>query len=132
MPRSSYSLPAIIAPDQGGFCPAEPGQDDLLLELALSVWVRGAELRLVEALGTMLELREAICEVAGFDVADEPIPLVPRDDRLAVVNVARYLAVLAERAARATGEDRAELVTRAFELLGTDSEPLGQIVGRLH
>lgn len=68
-------------------------------------------------------LRDALIAVAGFDRATEPVPFLPRDDRLALLALARHLALLAERAARSTGRPRGELVHAALDLVERRHHP---------
>ncbi len=123
MSRAYTSLPAILASDQGQFCPAASDQEDLLLELALSVWLKTSELGLEEARVTMLAVRRALLELAGFHRRSEPIPLVSRDLRQGLVDLARYLADLGRRGEAATGRPAAELVTEALSLVEATTEP---------
>lgn len=126
MSRSYSSLPAIIASDQDQFCPAAPDQEDLILQLALSVWLKTSEIGLEEARATMLALRRTLLKVAHFDRAQEPIPMVTRDERQTLLSLTRYLAVLADRAGTATGRPVHELAEEALSLVEDLADPVGE------
>ena len=106
--------------------PVDPFSGDLSLELGISVWLHRSRTSLMEARGTLLEIRRVILEVCGLDPATEPVPLVGRSPRLDVVNLVAYIGDLLRRATTVAGcsigtvAERviAELPERADEALG--------------
>jgi hypothetical protein len=83
--------------------PVDPFSGDLSLELGISVWLRRGGTSLLEARGTLLEIRELIIEVCGLDRATEPVPLVGRCPRLDVVNLVAYVGDLLRRGSYEAG-----------------------------
>jgi hypothetical protein len=83
--------------------PVDPFSGDLSLELGISVWLRRSRTSLMEARGTLLEIRRVIVDVCELDPATEPVPLVGRSPRLDVVNLVAYIGDLLRRAAPAGG-----------------------------
>jgi hypothetical protein len=106
--------------------PVDPFSGDLSLELGISVWLHRSRTSLMEARGTLLEIRRVILEVCGLDPATEPVPLIGRSPRLDVVNLVAYVGDLLRRASAGVGwsvravADRviAEMPERADEALG--------------
>jgi hypothetical protein len=106
--------------------PVDPFSGDLSLELGISVWLHRSGTSLMEARGTLIEIRRVILEVCGLDPATEPVPLVGRSPRLDVVNLVAYIGDLLRRATTVAGcsigtvAERviAELPERADEALG--------------
>ena len=106
--------------------PVDPFSGDLSLELGISVWLHRSRTSLMEARGTLLEIRRVILEVCGLDPATEPVPLIGRSPRLDVVNLVAYVGDLLRRASAGVGwsvravSDRviAEMPERADEALG--------------
>ena len=106
--------------------PVEPFSGDLSLELGISVWLHRTGTSLIEARGTLLEIRQVILEVCDLDPATEPVPLVGRSPRVDVVNLVAYTGDLLRRASDEAGwtvwkvVDRvvAELPERKDEALG--------------
>jgi hypothetical protein len=83
--------------------PVDPFSGDLSLELGISVWLHRSGTSLLDARGTLLEIRRVILEVCELDLASEPVPLVGRSPRLDVVNLVAYIGDLLRRAAPAGG-----------------------------
>jgi hypothetical protein len=65
----------------------------------------------------MLLLRTALVRASGLDEQSEPVPLLPPDDRVAVVNMARYLEDLVCRASNHSECSTEDVAERAIELL---------------
>ena len=83
-PMVTARPPASSRPFWAGLAelgPVDPFSGDLSLELGISVWLRRSGTSLVEARGTLLEIRQVILEVCGLDPATEPVPLVGRSPR---------------------------------------------------
>jgi hypothetical protein len=98
--------PGFVGALLGGLAelgPVDPFSGDLSLELGISVWLRRSGTSLMEARGTLLEIRRVILEVCELDPATEPVPLVGRSPRLDVVNLVAYIGDLLRRAAPAGG-----------------------------
>jgi hypothetical protein len=83
--------------------PVDPFSGDLSLELGISVWLRRSGTSLMQARGTLLEIRRVIVEVCDLDPSTEPVPLVGRSPRLDVVNLVVYIGDLLRRAVPAGG-----------------------------
>jgi hypothetical protein len=95
-------VPALL----GGLAelgPVEPFSGDLSLELGISIWLRRSGTSLLEARGTLLEIREVVVRVCGLDPSTEPVPLVGRSPRADVVNLVAYVGDLLRRAAPREG-----------------------------
>ena len=117
-------VPALL----GGLAelgPVEPFSGDLSLELGISIWLRTNGTSLMEARGTLLEVREVILQVCGLDPSTEPVPLVGRSPRCDVVNLVAYVGDLLRRAAPEAGGVQtaveriiAEMPDRLDEALG--------------
>jgi hypothetical protein len=88
--------------------------NQLNLELEVSVWLRrsGAELSSVPR--ALLALRRTLLEVSTLDSSSEPIPLVIADTQLAVANLCVYLHGLIGRAAASMELEPAEFVESAL------------------
>ena len=70
-----------------------------------------------EACDELLVLRRALLQTAPLDAAHEPVPLVVGDRRQALLTLAAYLDDLLERAVRAGGRGREEVVAAAIAWL---------------
>lgn len=92
--------------------------DDLGLLLVLSAWLRTERADLAMAKRRLEGLLGALAEVGGFDPRTEPVPLLPRDDRQAVVALVRYVVRVADRVAAVTGRERAQVVSEAVGAMG--------------
>lgn len=117
-------VPALL----GGLAelgPVEPFSGDLTLELGISVWLRRSGTSLLEARGTLLEVREAILRVGGLDPSTEPVPLVGRSPRCDVVNLVVYVGGLLQRAAPRAGGVQAVVE----QVVGEMPEPQDQALG---
>jgi hypothetical protein len=93
------------------------GSGDLTSLMSISAWMSRAGTDLGDSLEAMLALRSAVIRAAGFDRTSEPVPLVPADDRVAVVNVALYLEGLLWRACEAGGCNATVIASRALGLI---------------
>ena len=91
------------------------GPGDLTSLMSISAWMSTAGTDLGESLDGMLALRSAVIEAAELDRVSEPVPLLPADDRVAIVNLARYLEDLLCRAATAGGCSVTRIATEAME-----------------
>ncbi len=106
--------------------PVEPFSGDLTLELGISLWLHQSGTSLIEARGTLLEIREVILEVCDLDPSTEPVPLVGRSPRLDVVNLVAYTGELLRRASTAAGRGVEAVVERVVaELPDYEDEALG-------
>ena len=83
--------------------PVDPFSGDLSLELGISVWLRRSGTSLMEARGTLLEVRRVILEVCGLDPATRAGAPGRAFPRLDVVNLVAYVGDLLRRAAPAGG-----------------------------
>jgi hypothetical protein len=106
--------------------PVEPFSGDLSLELGLSVWLHTSDTSLLQARGSLMEIRRVILQVCALDPATEPVPLVGRSPRSDVVSLATYLSDLLRRAAAGSARSM-EAVVRAVvaELPPPEDEALG-------
>jgi hypothetical protein len=106
--------------------PVDPFSGDLSLELGISVWLRRSETSLMEARGTLMEVRRLIIEACGLDGATEPVPLVGRSPRLDVVNLVVYVGDLLRRASSEARCTVGTVVERVVaELPEREDEALG-------
>jgi hypothetical protein len=127
----------MVTPDPRGFGaallggltelgPVDPFSGDLTLELGISVWLRRSGTSLMEARGTLLEIRQLVIEVCGLDQATEPVPLVGRSPRLDVLNLVAYLSDLLRRASSEAGCTVRSVVDRVvMDLPGREDAALG-------
>jgi hypothetical protein len=97
--------------------PVDRRQEDLALELGLSLWMRRCGTNLASSRFEAMDAREALLEVAGMDPEIEPIPLVGRSPEADIVNLAGYLSQLIQRAAASCGRDSEVVVELAIETL---------------
>jgi hypothetical protein len=88
--------------------------DDLTLPLSLSVWMRQEGLEASEARTRLQAFLSALSEVGGLDVATEPVPLVPRDERRALLVLTLHAAWLTVRVADLTGRSRGQVSNEAL------------------
>jgi hypothetical protein len=93
------------------------GDQELLLELGLSAWMRRSGVAVGSLRTSMLDIRDALVAAGGLDPDTEPIPLLGRSDRADVLNLAAYLCVLVRRAAISAGCPPAALAERAIAAL---------------
>src|ERR1700758_2428791 len=56
--------------------------DDLTALLYISAWMNIAGAELADCLSAMLRLRTALVLAAGLDERTEPVPLLPRDEKV--------------------------------------------------
>jgi hypothetical protein len=91
--------------------------DDLTALLCISAWMRRAGAELGDCLHGMLRLRTALVRAAGMDERSEPVPLLHSDQRVALLNLARYLEDLVRRAALVGEMPERDVASRAIELL---------------
>lgn len=90
--------------------------DDLTALLCLSAWMRRSGAELEDCVRAMLRFRTAVVRAAGMDERTEPVPLIPRDEKVAALNLARYLEDLVRRAALAGAMPEQAVASRAIEL----------------
>jgi hypothetical protein len=93
------------------------GSGDLTALMSISAWMSQAGTDLPDSLDSMLLLRTALVRASGLDEQSEPVPLLPPDDRVAVVNMARYLEDLVCRASNHSECSTEDVAERAIELL---------------
>ena len=91
--------------------------DDLTALLCISAWMRRAGAELGDCLHGMLQLRTALVRAAGMDERSEPVPLLHSDEKVALLNLARYLEDLVRRAALVGEMPEHDVASRAIELL---------------
>ncbi len=104
----------------------DPFSGDLSLELGISVWLRRSGTSLMEARGTLFDVRRVILEASGLDPATEPTPLVGRSPRLDVVNLVAYIGDLLGRASTVAGCSIAAVAERVVaELPEREDTALG-------
>ena len=108
--------------------PVEPFSGDLSLELGISIWLRRSGTSLIEARGTLLEIREVILQVCGLDPSTEPVPLVGRSPRSDVVNLVAYVEDLLRRAARRAGGVQTVVERIVAELPGPPRRGAGGVM----
>lgn len=90
---------------------------DLISLMSLSAWMSQAGADPADSLDAMLLLRRALVDVAGLDSHSEPVPLLPADEKVAMVNLARYLEDLICRASTCDGCSPGEICDRALDSL---------------
>lgn len=100
-----------------GLEPADVTGGNLTLPLALSAWLRIAGLSTADARSSLLDLRLALVQVSGLDQATEPVPLLTREPRQALVGLAVYLHGLVIRSAAHAQTSRSAIAEEALELL---------------
>ena len=93
------------------------GSGELTSLMLVSAWMRRAGTDLGESVDSLLALRRALVQAAGFDRSSEPVPLLPADDKVAVVNLVLYLEDLVWRASAARECGFSEIAARALELI---------------
>lgn len=89
----------------------------LTLPLLISAWVQVHGLELEDACEALMALRKALIASSGVDARSEPVPLVVDDRRRAVLNLARYLDELVDRATGLAGMDRGGVIASALAAL---------------
>ncbi len=94
--------------------PIEPRSGDLSIELGISVWMRRSGTPVAEASTVLGELRVALVEAAGLDLATEPVPLVGHAPARDLLTLVLTVSDLLDRAVVASGLSRDELVRRAL------------------
>lgn len=104
-----------------GVLPADRGAGSLTSTLCISASLRlaGLDRELDTACRALLDLRRGVLEVGVLDAAHEPVPLVVGDRRRAVLGLFGYLDDLVDRAARAAGLPRGDVVVAALGWLGS-------------
>jgi hypothetical protein len=92
------------------------GSDDLTSLMSVSAWMSQAGAQLVDSIEAMIRLRTALVKAGGLDEYTEPVPLLPSDEKVAVLNLARYIEDLVRRASRVGDMPATAVVERALEL----------------
>jgi len=90
---------------------------DLVSLMSLSAWMRQAGTGPGESVDAMLLLRKALLAAASIDLQSEPVPLLPADDKVALLNLARYIEDLICRASSCGDCSPASICSRALESL---------------
>jgi hypothetical protein len=90
---------------------------DLVSLMSLSAWMCQAGTDLADSIDAMLSLRTALVDAAGIEISSEPVPLLPPDDKVALVNLARYLEDLVCRSSARNDCTPTEIAGRALGLL---------------
>jgi hypothetical protein len=88
---------------------------DLVSLMSISAWMSWAGTDPTDSIDAMLLLRKALLVVAEIDLQSEPVPLLPADDKVALVNLARYLEDLICRASRCNDCSPSEICGRAVD-----------------
>ncbi len=91
----------------------------LTLPFGLSAWMRQAQASLDDARAAISLLRDALLAVSGLHRASEPVPLLARDRKAAVVSMTVYLEGLLTRAAAQAQASRSDVVEAALEELAS-------------
>ena len=84
---------------------------DLISLMSLSAWMSQAGSDPGDSLDAMLLLRTSTRGLGGLDSHSEPVPLLPADDKVALVNLARYSEDLICRASTCDGCSPSESAT---------------------
>jgi hypothetical protein len=90
---------------------------DLVSLMSISAWMSRAGTDPSDSIDAMLLLRKALLIAAEIDLHSEPVPLLPADDKVALVNLARYLEDLICRASRCSDCSPSEICDRALDSL---------------
>jgi hypothetical protein len=90
---------------------------DLVSLMSISAWMSQAGTDAGESVDAMLLLRKALLVAGEIDLQSEPVPLLPADDKVALMNMARYIEDLICRASRGDGCSPVEICGRALESL---------------
>jgi|ERR1700678_2358484 hypothetical protein len=109
-------LPAV---DQREVEPSPSLDQDLSLELGLSVWMQHHAIADDDCHSAMLAIRAALLEVAGMDARSEPVPLHGRSPEVDIANFAAYLADLFVRASAAVECELPHVIGRVSEHLAS-------------
>jgi hypothetical protein len=109
-------LPAV---DQREVEPSPSFDQDLSLELGLSVWMQHHAIADDDCHSAMLAIRAALLEVAGMDARSEPVPLHGRSPEVDIANFAAYLADLFVRASAAVECELPHVIGRVSEHLAS-------------
>jgi len=106
-----------------GLASLEPGDlihSTLSLEFGVSAWLRRSGADWAEAQSGVLALRRALLTVSVLDEASEPVPLIGRDQTLALRSLCLYLHGLLVRAAGSMEISREEMAAAALEAIEAD------------
>ena len=109
-------LPAV---DQREVEPSPSFDQDLSLELGLSVWMQHHAIADDDCHSAMLAIRAALLEVAGMDARSEPVPLHGRSPEVDIATCAAYLADLFVRASAAVECELPHVIGRVSEHLAS-------------
>jgi hypothetical protein len=108
-----------------GLASIEPGDlvhSTLSLEFGVSAWLRRSGADWVEAHRSALALRRAFVAVSVLDEATEPVPLIGRDQSLALRSLCLYLHGLLVRAAASMDSSRAEIAEAALKAMAAEGD----------
>ena len=108
-----------------GLASLEPGDlvhSTLSLEFGVSAWLRRSGADWAEAQRSALALRRALVAVSVLDEATEPVPLIGRDQTLALRSLCLYLHGLLVRAAGSMDIPRGEIAEAALEALEAEGD----------
>jgi hypothetical protein len=106
-----------------GLASLEPGDlvpSTLSLEFGVSAWLRRSGADFADARRSALALRRAILAVSVLDEATEPIPLIGRDQNLALRSLSLYLHGLLVRAAASMETTREEIAEAALSAIAAE------------
>jgi hypothetical protein len=90
---------------------------DLVTLMSISAWMSQAGTEVSESVDAMLLLRKALLFASEIDLQSEPVPLLPADDKVALLNLARYIEDLICRASSCDGCTPGEICDRALDSL---------------
>jgi hypothetical protein len=93
------------------------GSGDLTCLMTISAWMSRTGIDVGDSVDAMLALRTAVIGAAQLDRHSEPVPLLPADDKVAIVNLALYLEDLFWRASTAGGCTVVQIASSALELI---------------
>ena len=96
--------------------------DDLTALLCISAWMNQSGAELDDCVISMLQLRKALVRAGEMDERTEPVPLLPADEKVAVLNLARYLEDLVRRAALVRGMPESAVALRAVEIFAVPDQ----------
>jgi hypothetical protein len=91
--------------------------DDLTTLMSVSAWMSQAGAGVVDSIEAMIKLRTALVTAGGLDERTEPVPMLHADEKVAVLNLARYIEDLVRRASYAAEQSATALVDKALGLI---------------
>ncbi len=120
---AAHKLALLFGRELATFEPEDLAEENLSVELALSLWMRKTGTDRAGLIPALLGLREALLDTSPLDAESEPIPLLPRHPAVAVRSLCTYLYGLIERASLAAGLGPVQLVEAALTARGRTEAP---------